>query len=110
MLLDEEARLREALAALTPTAPLDTAARQAMRESRRRVRTRRWAALVPLAAAAGLVAVLLTGDGPPPSGSGGQPAAPPPLVEASDQNVVVYQTDNPDIVVIWLYPNDGSGT
>lgn len=110
MLLDEEARLREALAALTPTAPMEAAATAAVRESVQRVRRRQWAALVPLAAAAGLVGVLLTGDGDLPPKPGRQSAAAPPLVEASDQNVVVYQTGNPKVVVIWLYSNNGSGT
>lgn len=109
-LLHEEARLREALAALAPAGPIEAAAAAAVRESRKRVRRRRWAALVPLAAAAGLAGVLLMGDGDVSSSRGWQPSAPPPLVEASDQNVMVYQTGNPDIVVIWLYPNDGSGT
>lgn len=110
MLLDEEARLREALAGLTPVPPIEAAAKAAVRESLRRGRRRRLAALVPLAAAAGLVTVLLTGKGDLPPDLARPPSAPPPLVETSNQNVVVYQTDNPDIVVIWLYPNDRSGT
>jgi anti-sigma factor RsiW len=110
MLLDEEVLLREALAGLTPVAPIEPAATAAVRESLRRARRRRWAALIPLAAAASLVAVLLTGTGDLPPGSARPLATPPPLVEASDQNVVVYQTENPDVVVIWLYSNNGSGT
>ncbi len=109
-LLEQETRLREALDALAPAGVVAVAATAAARESRSRRRRRRWAALAPVAAAAGLVALLLGGgdDLLPPSDAFGP--APPPLVETSAQHVVVYQTSNPDIVVIWLYPNDGSGT
>ena len=65
-----------------------------------------WAALVPLAAAAGLAAIMLRGgtEAPP------VPALPPsmqvvnaPVVETSgDQNVAVFTTDDPDIVVVWF--------
>lgn len=110
MLLDEETRLQEALDTLAPGGVVDAAATAAARESRSRRRRRRWTALAPVAAAAGLVALLLGGgDDPPPPSDAFRPAS-PPLVETSAQHVVVYQTSNPDIVVIWLYPNDGSGT
>ena len=109
-LLEQETRLREALDALAPAGVVDTAATAAARVSRSRRRRRRWAALVPVAAAAGLAALLLGGgDDLAPRPDAFRPA-PPPLVETSAPHVVVYQTSNPDIVVIWLYPNDGSGT
>jgi hypothetical protein len=71
-----------------------------------------WRWTVPLAAAAGVGALLLVVT---------RPAGPPPLVEdrpadlsrrgtggvsvraPAGRNVAVFQTDNPDIVVIWFY-------
>jgi anti-sigma factor RsiW len=110
LLLDQHARLGDALDALAPASAADAAALAAARESRSRRQRRRWVTLAPVAAAAGLAALLVAGgdDVPPQPDSTAPPS--PPIVEATDQNVVVYQTDNPDIVVIWLYPNDGSGT
>jgi hypothetical protein len=43
-------------------------------------------------------------------GNGAPSVLPLPIVEASDQNVVVFQTENPDIVVVWLYQKNGRGT
>ena len=74
----------------------------------RRPRPWRWA--VPLAAAAGIVALLVVT----------RPPKPPPIEEGpadvamqessgvsvrapAGRNVAVFQTDNPDIVVIWFY-------
>ncbi len=110
LLLDQQARLADALNALAPAGAADVAALAAARKSRSQRQRRRWVMLAPIAAAAGLAALLVAGgdDVPPRPGSTTPPS--PPIIEATDQNVVVYQTNNPDIVVIWLYPNDGSGT
>ena len=64
-----------------------------------------WAVLVPLAAAAGLVAIMV--------GRGTQAPTPPtlpdlqlvalPVVESTDnQTVAIFTTDDPDIVVVWF--------
>ena len=101
-ILEEQAHVRLALEALTPSGSADQAARVAARHSRwRRFRTR---ALIPGAAAAAVAAFLLfrSTDQHFPTTPTAQ--IPTPLVEASqDQDVIVYQTANPDIVVVWLY-------
>ena len=104
----EESRLQGALAALEPRQPVDDAVRTAVRQARQR-RRRRWIVASGLAAAAVAVVALWQGGR-----SALPPAAPPtamaqPFVQTSaDQNVIVYQTANPDIVVVWLYQRNGS--
>ena len=107
-LLEEETRLREALDALQPVRSAEEAVRRAARIARRR--RRRWLGLVPAAAAAGIAALLLSRSDGPTVSDFVERAPPTPIVESSDQNVVIYQTDNPDIVVVWLYLKNGSGT
>jgi len=68
-------------------------------------RRRLWR-LVPLAVAASLVAILMRGGPRPPQG----PALTTvhadlavPLIETtSNQNIAVFNTDDPDIVVVWF--------
>ncbi len=107
-LLEEERYLREALDALEPAGSAGDAVRRAARIVRRR--RRRWLGLVPAAAAASIAALLLMRSDTPTVSELVERTSPTPIVESSDQNVVVYQTDNPDIVVVWLYQKNGSGT
>jgi hypothetical protein len=73
---------------------------------RRSRRIGHWAALVPLAAAAALVAIFVRDRLEAPT----VPAAPyamemtdAPLLETTDnQDVAIFTTDDPDIVVIWF--------
>lgn len=105
-LLDGEQLLRAALLDLRPHGSAAVAAQAAIRASHRR---RRRFVLVPLMAAAGLTALLLLRPGEFTPGTPQQWAGPPPIVEApSGQNVIVYQTANPDVVVVWLYQRKGS--
>lgn len=73
---------------------------------RRRYKRLRW--LVPLAAAAGIVALITTRPAQVPSG-GGTAALQPPrpsgvAIEApAGQNVAVFETADSDIVVIWFF-------
>jgi anti-sigma factor RsiW len=104
----EERRLQGALVALEPRQPVDDAVRTAVRQARQR-RRRRWVVASGLAAAAVAVFALWQ------SGRSALPPAPPPTAMAqpfvqtsADQNVIVYQTANPDIVVVWLYQRNGS--
>jgi hypothetical protein len=69
----------------------------------------RWA--VPLAAAAGIGALLLVVTRPPapspverrPADAAWRGAGGVSVRAAAGRNVAVFQTDNPDIVVIWFY-------
>jgi len=104
--LDGEQLLRTALLDLQPNGSAAVAAQAAIRTSRRR---RHRLVAVPLAAAAGLAALLLLRPEPFTPGTPQQFAGPPPIVEArSGQDVIVYQTANPDVVVVWLFQRKGS--
>ena len=105
-LLDGERVLRSALLDLRPDGSAAAAAQAAIRTSRRRWRR---LAFVPLAAAAGVAALLLLRPEPFAPGTVPQLAGPPPIVEApSGEDVIVYQTANPDVIVVWLYQRKGS--
>ncbi|NNG15469.1 MAG: hypothetical protein HKM89_03235 [Gemmatimonadales bacterium] len=101
-ILEEQDHILAALTALTPPGSADQAARVAARHSRwRQFRTR---ALIPAAAAAAALALLLFRGADQQFSTTPNALAPTPLVEASqDQDVIVYHTANPDIVVVWLY-------
>ena len=64
-----------------------------------------WAVLVPLAAAAGLGAIMV-GRGPEAPATPALPAIQHvalPVVESTDnQTVAIFTTDDPDIVVVWF--------
>jgi len=64
-----------------------------------------WAVLVPLAAAAGLAAIML-GRGTETPTMSALPAlqvvALPVVEPTDDQNVAIFTTDDPDIVVVWF--------
>ena len=64
-----------------------------------------WAVLVPLGAAAGLAAIMLgRGTDVPtePARTALQVSALPVVEPADDQNVAIFTTDDPDIVVVWF--------
>ncbi len=106
-ILDAETALAETLAAERPKRPAHEAAAAAVaaaspgRTWRRRFR-------VAALAAAGIAAMLLVNGGGPsptqtprPTMASGRPIA---LLEASPgRHVVVFQTDNPNIVIIWTF-------
>lgn len=73
-------------------------------------RPRIWRRLVPALAAAGLAAVLLTqvrispfDRAPAPPGVTEALSPAPQVDPPSDRNVVVFGTDNPNIIIIWFY-------
>jgi len=107
-LVAAEGELRAALERLEPGGSAEQAAFRAMREARVRKR-RRPLALTAIAMAAGLAAlVLFRPDDHTVSTSPPALAETPPLVEApAGQDVIVYHTANPNVVVLWLYQRKG---
>lgn len=106
-ILDQTAALRATLERATPR----TAAAQATWRDRgaRRASFRRWAVAVPLALAASLAVLVFsrhqTGQTPASGVASPMALAPAPLdVQVPPgQTVTVFQTDNPNIVVIWSF-------
>jgi hypothetical protein len=103
VVLAEEAILGNALTDLVPTPPLEEILAQGKVPYRRRKAA--WFAALPLAAAATMAGLFLAGrpqiSGPiytPPPSLGGLNAEAP-----EGQNLVVLQTNNPDITVLWLF-------
>ncbi|MGD8726981.1 MAG: hypothetical protein PVH40_05000 [Gemmatimonadales bacterium] len=105
----EERRLRLALEAVVPDTPVEEACTRAAWEARFRNRRHVWNGLAPIAAAAGLAGVLLVSTGgPAPGPVADQPtetatALPPVMESAPGQQVAVFETDNPNIVVVWSF-------
>ena len=107
-IVEQEGALAEALAGVRPGVSAATAADEARTPEviplpRWR---RRWTALIPAALAATIAGILLTGSGTPPAQPAAETAAVAavPVVDAaSSERVVVFNTDNPDIVVVWLF-------
>ena len=105
----EEERLRTLLATVRPRVSADEAGKRAAWEARLRRRRRVWYGLAPVATAAGIAGILLVSSGGPTPGPIGEPTttapqALPPVVEAaSSQNVAVFETENPSIVVVWAF-------
>lgn len=109
--------LAEGLSNLRPRGQGDEAARAAATESarRRRIGRRRWTWLAAAAAIAGLLAVRLADVSRPPTlddvATMASSALPPPLgleVEPlDDESVAVFETDDPDVVVLWFYQGRG---
>lgn len=109
-IVQQEGALAEALAAVRPRVSTDTAVAEA---TAARVlplgprRKRRWAVAIPAAAAAVLAGILLTSNGTPPTvvtpiEEAAAPAV-PVVSAASSETFVVFNTENPDIVVVWFY-------
>jgi predicted anti-sigma-YlaC factor YlaD len=102
-IVEQESSLGQVLAGVRPEVSADIAAAEAAPRLKRR-----WAAIIPAALAAALAGILLTSNGTPPAvvPSTTEVAAAPavPVVDAtSSETFVVFNTDNPDIVVVWLY-------
>lgn len=95
--------LAEAMDRVTPHAPAPDLTRRAQERARRRP----WRVALPLALAAGIATLLLLRQ---PS-AGPQPPSSPPRVAAAPldvmvppgRTVAVFQTENPNIVVIWSF-------
>ncbi|MDH3290130.1 MAG: hypothetical protein OEO20_11845 [Gemmatimonadota bacterium] len=97
--------LRQAMNASVPSHPPARAPERAPKLQRRR---RRWLVAAPALAAAGLATLLLTSD----TANVGPEIDPPvraarvasPLVEQpAGVDVAVFNTNNPDIVVVWFF-------
>lgn len=104
----EEERLRSALDAVRSSTPTDEASKRAVWEARLRHRRQIWHGIAPVAAAAGLAGILLvsTGDRTPESlgeRTTVQQVLPPVVEAAPGQQVAVFETDNPNIVVVWSF-------
>ena len=97
-------------AALGRVAPRHARAPAAWRTpGARRLPLRRWAAVIPLALAASLAVLLLSRRSPGPTVVSG-PSSQTELASASldvqvppGQTFTVFQTDNPNIVVVWSF-------
>jgi len=103
----EEERLRTALDAVQPRLSAQEASKRAAGEARLRGRREIWYGLAPVAAAAGLAGILFVSTGGPKSGPLEEPTqqvALPPVVEAAPgRQVAVFETDNPNIMVVWSF-------
>lgn len=104
--------LDDALAALGPRSPGDEAS-AGIRASSHRWATRRWRAL-PLAAAAGLIAMLFgralldrpASDAPAPGPSARAAIGPADrlvLRAPEEGQMVVFETSDPSVTVVWFY-------
>jgi hypothetical protein len=110
----EEGMLARALSDAGPRIGVEEALQRAAAEAHSRgkvlpfPRRRVWG-LVPIAAAAAAAAVLFTRNGGQLPGepidlAAARDAAPVPTVEASPgQSVAVFDTENPNIVVVWIF-------
>ena len=106
--LEQEGNLREFFTAVRPRTPADIALQRVSWQTRQRSRRRLWLGLAPALAAAGIAGILLVGNGGLTPAEPGQAIATglelPPLVEtAPGQQVAVFETDNPNIVVVWSF-------
>jgi anti-sigma factor RsiW len=109
-IVEQERSLAQALAGVRPQVSADAAAAEAVAAKVLPLRPRwkrRWA-VIPAALAATLAGILLTSNGTPPadvtSTTDVAAVAAVPVVDAtSSETFVVFNTDNPDIVVVWLY-------
>lgn len=110
-IVEQEVALAQALAGVRPRVSAGTAAAEAATAKVLPLRPRwkrRWAAVVPAALAATLAGILLTSNRTPPAvvpstTEVAAVAAVPVVDAASSETFVVFHTDNPDIVVVWLY-------
>jgi anti-sigma factor RsiW len=102
--------LSAALAAGGPQGTADRAVRAAQAAARRAPISRAWRIAVPLTLAAGIAALVVVwragqqGEPATTARFTPEPALPPLAVEAPPgRTVSVFQTDNPNIVVIWYF-------
>ncbi len=108
-ILQEEANLADMLVAVQPRVSAEAASKRAQSEARLRRRRRIWYGLAPALAAAGFAGILLVTNGVPTPGalagsvSVAQQELPPIVETASGQQVAVFETDNPNIVVVWSF-------
>ncbi len=110
LILAAQARLAGALSARRPRMPTEPAVPAAAPRARHLRGRRRlaWRA-APALLAATLAGILIarSGDRPPAREQRVDPSvepAPPTVAQTpSGRNVVVYETDNPNIVIVWLY-------
>jgi len=108
-ILEEEASLSDMLAAVRPRVSAEVASKRAQWEARLRRRRRIWYGVAPAVAAAGFAGILLVASGAPtprtPNAaiSRAQEELPPILETASGQQVTVFETANPNIVVVWSF-------
>lgn len=107
-ILGDERTLAQELAKIAPRVSLGLGVASSGREWHQRRRI--WTRLVPALAAAGLAAVLLTqvrispfDRAPAPPGVTEALSPAPQVDPPSDRNVVVFGTDNPNIIIIWFY-------
>lgn len=107
-ILQAEGALLHALQAPEARRPIESVVAAARAEAARRaMRRRAWRRWVPLAAAAGLGALVWINRRdpprlpPPPRDSG--PTATVTVEAPPGRNVAVLKTGNPDIVVIWFF-------
>ena len=108
-ILQEETNLGDMLAAVRPHISAEVASKRAQGEAHLRRRRRIWYGLAPALAAAGFAGILLVGNGVPTPGTlagsvlMAQQELPPIVETASGQQVAVFETDNPNIVVVWSF-------
>ncbi len=109
----QERSLAAALDAVRPRMGVEEALARAEAESASRGRVltfplRKAWGLLPLAAAAAVAGVLVTSNGgqlpgEPIDVAALREASVPTVEEATGRNVAVFETENPDIVVVWIF-------
>lgn len=110
-IVEQEGALAQVLAGVRPKVSAGTAAAGAAAAKVPPLGPRwkrRWTAVIPAALAATIAGILLTSNGTPPTvvpstTETAAVAAVPVVDAASSETFVVFNTDNPDIVVVWLY-------
>ena len=107
-ILEQEQALRDTMSSVRARVPAYEALQRARWHARRRNSRRLLVGLAPALAAAGLAGILIVGNGGLTPAEPGQAIAidseRPPLVEsAPGQQIAVFETDNPNIVVVWSF-------
>lgn len=106
-ILEAEGALLRALQTPEPRRPIESVLAAARAEAgRRTMRRRAWRRWAPLAAAAGLGALVWIARREPPLPAPAQDTRPTPTVTVeapAGRNVAVLETGNPNIVVIWFF-------
>jgi anti-sigma factor RsiW len=110
-IIEQEGALAHSLAGVRSRVSADATAAEAAAAKVLPLRPRwkrRWATVIPAALAATIAGILLTSNGTSPTvvpstTEVAAVAAVPVVDAASSETFVVFNTDNPDIVVVWLY-------